>query len=553
MTPDEFLSRTKPLEIDELTRENIDELREKMERGEPLDPLTIYKDDLTDVRASDGRHRAIAAKELGIEIVPVLDFTSRTFDQPGVSQDQAGPPLVAHHNLSAKNLSKVASLGGLAMPSMAISSAENPMTDFGEITLIADESMVKPSRSNKVFPFDAYSPTYPSIVTEFKSGDYKKISKVLNESGDKRDSENRSYLRSWEAADEMETSGENAFFRAVAVQARFLSERGELPNLEGLSDDWRRSVILAVANLPQEYAEWSTGFFDRVGVTPQRKIFLGYTDSGTRRYQPETAKNVVAYMKRELRSQTEQTISGAGEFRARVASKFSSLKDIKSARDTLVSKSEMKELSQDTTSSAIDIASELSEYLKNPSDNPFIRTEQALDELAMIASGNSSWGDWLENVPDDVRARAMAFVEKIKAMPSEYFEAKPERVVELSEFKSALVPEGDEQSANILRENGVDVIPYADEADRIAKLQTQDRYFFQPAFHGGPHRFTHRMKLVVTGNSAWTPSAQAKARRRLGGGCTSPRRAGLRSSTGRTYRQSRYESERTWLTGRARG
>jgi len=36
MTPDEFLSRTKPLEIDELTRENIDELRGKMERGEPL-------------------------------------------------------------------------------------------------------------------------------------------------------------------------------------------------------------------------------------------------------------------------------------------------------------------------------------------------------------------------------------------------------------------------------------------------------------------------------------------------------------------------------------
>lgn len=414
---------------------------------------------------------------------------TRTFDQPGVSQDPAGPPLVAHHNLSAKNLSKVASIGGLAMPSMAISSAENPMTGFGEITLIADESMVKPSRSNKVFPFDAYSPTYPSIVTEFKSSDDKKISKVLNESGDKRDSDKRSYLRSWEASQELETSGENAFFRAVAVQARFLSERGELPNLEGLSDDWRRSVILAVANLPQEYAEWSTGFFDRVGVTPQRKIFLGYTDSGTRRYQPETAKNVVAYMKRELRSQTEQTISGAGEFRARVASKFSSLKDIKSARDTLVSKSEMNELSESTTSSAIDIASELSEYLKNQSDNPFFRTEQALDELAMIASGNSSWGDWLENVPDDVRARAMAFVAKIKAMPSEYFEAKPERVVELSEFKSALVPEGDEQSANILRENGVDVIPYADEADRIAKLQTQDRYFFQPAFHGGPHRF----------------------------------------------------------------
>jgi len=76
MTPDEFLSRTKPLTIDEVTLENIAELKGKMERGEPLDPLTIYRDDLTDVRASDGRHRAIAAKELGMDSVPVLDFTS---------------------------------------------------------------------------------------------------------------------------------------------------------------------------------------------------------------------------------------------------------------------------------------------------------------------------------------------------------------------------------------------------------------------------------------------------------------------------------------------
>ena len=75
MTPDEFLSRAKPLEMDEETRENVDDLKRHIQEGKKLDPLAIYENNVTNVRASDGRHRAIAAKELGLEKVPVLDFT----------------------------------------------------------------------------------------------------------------------------------------------------------------------------------------------------------------------------------------------------------------------------------------------------------------------------------------------------------------------------------------------------------------------------------------------------------------------------------------------
>lgn len=67
MTPDEFLARARPLKIDELSRENIDLLKQHMQEGKTLDPLAIYKNG-----KEDGRHRAHAAKELGIEQVPVL-------------------------------------------------------------------------------------------------------------------------------------------------------------------------------------------------------------------------------------------------------------------------------------------------------------------------------------------------------------------------------------------------------------------------------------------------------------------------------------------------
>jgi len=76
MTPDEFLSKAKPLKMDEDTQENIDDLVSHIEDGRKLDPLTLYSLDKTDVRSSDGRHRAYAAKELNINSVPVVDFTN---------------------------------------------------------------------------------------------------------------------------------------------------------------------------------------------------------------------------------------------------------------------------------------------------------------------------------------------------------------------------------------------------------------------------------------------------------------------------------------------
>jgi hypothetical protein len=69
MSPDEFLSQVRPLEVDDASRDNIDDLKNMMQSGRKLDPLAIYADG-----KEDGRHRATAAKELGMDTIPVLDF-----------------------------------------------------------------------------------------------------------------------------------------------------------------------------------------------------------------------------------------------------------------------------------------------------------------------------------------------------------------------------------------------------------------------------------------------------------------------------------------------
>lgn len=72
MTPDEFLADAARLTIDDVARENIDDLKRHIVAGLQLDPLNLFEG--TTVRDSDGRHRAIAARELGIEKVPVVTF-----------------------------------------------------------------------------------------------------------------------------------------------------------------------------------------------------------------------------------------------------------------------------------------------------------------------------------------------------------------------------------------------------------------------------------------------------------------------------------------------
>jgi hypothetical protein len=70
MTPDEYLSRVRPLTLDEESLDNIAALKSHVQSGGQLDPLHIYQSG-----KEDGRHRAYMAKELGIEKIPVALHT----------------------------------------------------------------------------------------------------------------------------------------------------------------------------------------------------------------------------------------------------------------------------------------------------------------------------------------------------------------------------------------------------------------------------------------------------------------------------------------------
>lgn len=68
MKPEAFLEAARKLTASEGDRDIINKFKDDIKSGEPMGPLKLHKDG-----KEDGRHRATAAKELGVGEVPVID------------------------------------------------------------------------------------------------------------------------------------------------------------------------------------------------------------------------------------------------------------------------------------------------------------------------------------------------------------------------------------------------------------------------------------------------------------------------------------------------
>nr|DAI84780.1 MAG TPA: nuclease [Caudoviricetes sp.] len=91
--------------------------------------------------------------------------------------------LVALHNLTEEKFLKTLKLGGFPMPSIAITKAGIPHTNFGDITVVFGKETIDPkvSRYNAVYSADAWTPVVPKIEYE---ADRKATDKVYNRLGE---------------------------------------------------------------------------------------------------------------------------------------------------------------------------------------------------------------------------------------------------------------------------------------------------------------------------------------------------------------------------------
>ena len=383
---------------------------------------------------------------------PGFPQSSRESFVPGV---EAGKELIVHHNITPQKLAKVEKVGGMPVPSIAISNVENPLSGFGEISLIGNPSMANPSAKNPVFGFDAYTSRAPSISYRIDDKSVKNLKEVFSDvKGD---------LSDYDAERGVSRLVDNWDDRSYSeiMKVKFLKEKGILPNKEDFPEKYRYSQAIedSVYNLRPEYNNWLDDF-DRklpgLGVNVEERIFKGFTDSGNRRYAAVTLENLVKEMKGGAGS--EGFNYGIGNLRAVATPKFRKLDDIKASREKIVPSEEFKKVKEDIN----DAYDSLTERIGKLDDQKGYgyRPEDVLYDIGQGRNVNLL-DRFKSGADDNLKADIGIFIRKLQQLPTEYFEIKPQRAVSVSEFQGAIVPSDvPQKSVDYLRSQGINDIYY---------------------------------------------------------------------------------------------
>jgi hypothetical protein len=388
---------------------------------------------------------------------------------PGV---QPGEELIVQHNLTAANLVKADKLGGLPVPSLAISRAANPMDNFGEITLIAPKEFANPSAKNPVFGADAYTARFPKIDYQIDSKSKKPLRGLVADVIDKLPGGDYNF-------DRLMNDWSDRQYNQI-LRAKFLDERGALPDPKDFNESWKfdSTVDQLVRDNQSEYQDWLAKFDDSLadaGVNVKERIFKGFTYAGDRRYAAATLDNIVKEMKGGAGS--EGFNYGVGNLRAVATPKFRTLSQIKAARGKLVDGKKMDEIKQQAQDAYVSVLERMREV------NDRYSAEDALLEFAESKRISTLDQIYDGKMPDELKADIGIFLQKIQELPTEYFELKPQRAVSLEEFKGAIIPANTPQSArDVLTKAGVtDIYEYSTPEERKSLFQKYGKEMFTAA------------------------------------------------------------------------
>ncbi len=168
--------------------------------------------------------------------------------------------LVAVHNISESKLLQSMKIGGLAVPSIAITSTEYGHENFGNISLIFKKATIDPANSkNKVFASDAYSKRFPQTVNKITGENLDKLLKRFN------DAAKIFELTSSALESELElTTKENAVYtmsRESFVKYQYLKEKGTDIELKTKEKRSRAGVSLSyIREFAKKHPEIRQGY-----------------------------------------------------------------------------------------------------------------------------------------------------------------------------------------------------------------------------------------------------------------------------------------------------
>lgn len=257
-------------------------------------------------------------------------------------------------------------------------------------------------------------------------------------------------------------------------------------------------ILNEVANFPMsDFNKWfSETFSSYYGnariMRPNAEFFYpsGDRKPDSKVYMPATVENVLFAMQGDIRAQ-EFSSNGRspGELRALATKQFKSIKDMKEHGSMLVDNATMETVKQKLDDFASEMFSELSKLHSEYGDRYFNSYDQATELAGEFFSKGpktieralrlmKEYG-FAEN--ESLAKDLIQYGRELENAPTEYFEAKPQRIVGFEEFGVAIVPEdvSDETIQGLKNVGILDIRKYDNEDGRKAILANLDEMTFQ--------------------------------------------------------------------------
>jgi hypothetical protein len=248
-------------------------------------------------------------------------------------------PLIAHHNISPEGLYYSDLIGGIPSPSIAISRADQPLENFGDISLILDPNTIDPAQNKNMFayPADAFTGRQPKARLEINEKMFYERLKSDPDLGHIKTAPNFLASQSTDEADRMLKTVQAAIDQQV-INPKDYDDFYDLyaaTQTAARNGEWPNNFD---SNNLNQYGGLAD-FTDLRPVLPPRETF--YASGGRRPSVPYTLDAALSDMRRGpdgpmYKPATEEWSGGPGKFRASMLDPFKNLQEIKDARGQIV-------------------------------------------------------------------------------------------------------------------------------------------------------------------------------------------------------------------------
>ena len=334
--------------------------------------------------------------------------------------------LYATHNMNLVGVRNALKMGGLAMPSLAMRKvSQGNINQFGDIVFVANERLAAPARGIEVYDRDAWTPNLGGIVRyDMNSNANDFIRSVLKRVGQE--------VRTSTFRYNIEENLMNPRSNDMAIELYHLDKMSTSDEPVNFSRD------------SQEYLDW----YDEHILSNAEPYLWTENASNTDMVRK---KFTLDNMMKILRKQEKSGGGFIGNYIFDVfkllnfrAQKFKNIKEVKKNKHKLVSPEEQRNELSKLNDDFLALAEELK---KGSGEYRYGGATYGLG-LALIQDSDEKIKYWLdiENLQSDDAAvkKVKDFIERMKDIPTDYFEVKPRRIVDFSEFSGVIIPKGKE-------------------------------------------------------------------------------------------------------------